>query len=172
MSAIITSVTFSDGVSTWIRDCADLSGNTITVNGVTYDCNYCGDFAIYYVGRKGGWNTFLFEGPCKKVDKLTDHKYNRAVNNTTINFENNKYRVDINARYELYTGLLTDEEAEIFAKDVISTPKMYLHNLKTNEIIPAVVVDSQAEYKTFKNQGKKFVQYKLTVEESQTKYRR
>lgn len=172
MATITGTTTFPAGVATWVRDCADLSGCTLTINGVTYDCNYCGEFGIYYVGRNGGWNAFLFEGPCKQIDKLTDHKYNRAVNNTTINFENNKYRVDITPTYELTTGLLSDEESELFAKDVISTPKLYLHNLKTNEIIPAVVVDSQAEYKTFRNQGRKFVQYTLTVEESQTKYRR
>jgi len=172
MSAIITSVTFSEGVSTWIRDCADLSGNTITVNGVTYDVSYCGDYAVYYVGRKGGWNSFLFEGICKKTDQLTDYKYNRVVNNTSIDFENNKYMVEINPTYELKTGWLSDEEAELFARDLISTPKMYLHKLIENEIVPAVVMDSSAEYKTFRNQGRKFVQYTLTVQESHTKYRK
>lgn len=172
MASITGTTSYPNGVATWVRDCYDLNDCTFTVNGVTYDVSYCGDYAVYYVGRKGGWNSFLFEGVSKKVDQLTDYKYNRVVNNTSIDFENNKYMVEINPTYELKTGWLSDEEAELFARDIISTPKMYLHKLIENEIVPALVMDSSAEYKTFKNQGRKFVQYTLTVQESQTKYRK
>ena len=172
MATITGSTTYPAGVATWIRDCSDISGNKITVNGVTYDVSYCGDYGVYYIGRKGGWNAFLFEGPCKKTDKLTDYKYNKVVNNTTLNFENDKYQVDINPSYELKTGWLTDEEAAIFARDLISTPKLYLHNLNTNEIMPALITSNTAEYKTFKNNGRQFVQYTVTVEESHTQIRK
>ena len=172
MASITGTTTFPAGVATWVRDCSDLGGCTLMINGVTYDCNYCGDFAVYYVGKKGGWNAFLFEGVCKRTDRLTDHKYNRVVNNNTINFENNRYMVEINPTYELKTGWLSDEQAERFAADLIPTTKLYLHNLIENTLVPAVVTTSSAEYKTFKNNGRKFVQYTVQVEESQTKVRR
>lgn len=172
MATITGTITYPAGVATWVRDCSDLQGCKLTINGMTYDCSYCGDYAVYYVGRKGGWNSFLFEGPCKKIDKLSDLKYNRVVNNTSIDFENNKYLVEINPTYELTTGILDDEESEKLASDLFSSPKLYLHNLITNEIVPAFVVDTSAEYKTFRNQQRKFVQYTITIQESHTKYRR
>ena len=172
MAIISGSVTYPAGVATWVRDCADLAGCKLTINGVTYDCRYCGDFAVYYVGKKGGWNAFLFEGICKRTDSLTDYKYNRVANNQTINFENKRYLVEINPTYKLTTGWLSDEEAERLASDLFPTTKLYLHNLVTNELVPAFILDTQAEYKTFKNNGRKFVQYTVSVQESQTKLRR
>ena len=172
MASVTGTITYPAGVATWVRDCADLQGCKITVNGVSYSCNYCGDFAVYYVGKKGGWNSFLFEGICKRTDKLTDYKYNRVVDNTSINFEDNKYLVELNPSYELRTGWLTDEQAEKFASELISTPKMYLHKLVENEIVPAMVMNSTSEYKTFENTGRRLVQYTITVQESHTYFRR
>lgn len=172
MATITGTTIFPVGVATWVRDCSDLAGSQFTINGVTYDINYCGDFGVYYVGRRGGWNAFLFEGPCKRTDRLTDYKYNKTINNTTLAFENDKYQVDINPTYELKTGWLSDEEAAIFARDLISTPKLYLHNLNTDEIVPALITNTSAEYKTFKNEGRKFVQYTVNVEESHTQIRK
>lgn len=172
MAQTTGTTTFLSGVSTWVRRCSDLYKSKLTINNVTYDCNYCGDYAVYYVGKKGGWNAFLFEGICKRTDNLTDHKYNRVVNNTSADFENNKYLVEINPTYELRTGWLNDEEAERFASDLISTPKLYLHKLIDNEIVPALVKNSTAEYKTFANNSRRLIQYTITVEESHTYYRR
>ena len=157
-----------------MRDSADLgpSKAKLSINGVTYDCSYCGDFAVYYVNKYGGWNSFLFEGVCKRTDNLKDYQYDRVVNNQTINFENNRYLVEISPTYRLGTGWLSDEEAARLASDLLPTTKLYLHNLITDEIVPAVITDSVAEYKTYRNGGKKFVQYTVSVKESQTKLRR
>lgn len=172
MAIVSGSITYPEGVATWVRDCADLSGCRLSLNNVTYDCNFCGDFAVYYVGKKGGWNAFLFEGICKQTDNLTEHKYNRSVNNQTINFENNRYMVEVMPTYELRTGWLSDEEAARLASDLIPTTKLYLHNLITDELKPAIITNTTAEYKTFRNNNRKFVQYTITVQESQTRIRR
>lgn len=173
---IITGTTiFPKGVSTWVRDCYDLGARNakLTINSaVTYDCSYCGDYAVYYTNKYGGWCSFLFEGNCKQIDNLTDHKYDRVVDNQSIDWERNRYLTEIRRTYELKTGWLTDEEAEKFATDLIPTTKMYLHILGNDELLPAVVMDTTAEHKTFRNQGKKFVQYTLMVEASQNRLRR
>ena len=175
MAVISNTKTFPAGVSTWVRDCSDLgvSNAKITINNsVTYDCSYCGDYAVYYVNKYGGWNSFLFEGICKRSDNLIDHRYSRSVSNQTINFEDNRYMTEIVPTYKLTTGWLTDEEAERLASDLLPTTKLYLHNLITDEIRPAFITDSVAEYKTFRNNNKKFVQYTVSVQESQTRIRR
>ena len=46
---------------------------------------------------------------------------------------------------------------------------MFLHNLKTNKIMPVVVDNNEAEYKTFKNNGKHMVNYTINVKASQKK---
>ena len=174
MATITGSTIFPAGVATWVRDCSDLgvSDSKITINGVKYDCSYCGDYAVYYVDKYGGWCSFLFEGKCKRTDSLTDYKYNRSVSNQTLRHENNRYMVEIKPTYQLSTGWLSDEEAERLASDLIPTTKMYLHDLKTNEIKPAFITDTVAEYKTFATNNRKFVQYTVSVQESQTKIRR
>ena len=173
MAEYSSTVTFPAGVATWVRDCSDIPQCKITIHSaVTYDVSYCGDFGVYYVGKLGGWNSFLFEGICKRVDNLTEYKYNRFASNQSIDFENNRYMVEVMPTYELRTGWLSDEEAERFASDLIPTTKLYLHNLKDDKIVPAVILDTAAEYKTFKNNNRKFVSYTVRVQESQSKIRR
>lgn len=175
MARITGTVTFPAAVATWVRDAADLGAGdaTLTINdSVTYECKYCGDFAVYYTNKYGGWCSFLFEGICKRTDNLTDYKYNRVVNNQSKDFENNRYMVEINPTYQLTTGWLSDEEAARLASDLIPTTKLYLHSLIDDTIVPAFITDSQAAYKTFRNNGKKFVQYTVNIQESQTKLRR
>lgn len=164
---------FPKGVATWVRDCSDLRDMKLTImSAVTYDCSYCGDYAVYYTNKYGGWCSFLFEGICKRTDNLTDHKYDRVVDNQSINFERNRYITEINPTYSLKTGWLSDEEAARLASDLLPTTKLYLHILADDEIIPAFITDSQAEYKTFKNNSRKFVQYTVNIQASQTKLRR
>ena len=49
---------------------------------------------------------------------------------------------------------------------------VYLHNLETDEIIPVVITNSQCEYLTYTNNGKKPYFYNITVEESNQKMRK
>lgn len=49
---------------------------------------------------------------------------------------------------------------------------VYLHNLTTNKIVPVIVTNSQCEYMTYRNNGKKPYFYNITVEASNTKLRK
>lgn len=163
---------FDIGVNTWVRDCADLDGKTLTIGDIKYEVKYCGDFAIYYLNRFGGWCAFLFEGPCKRKDTLTSHTSDRSVYNTTIDFAKNRYAVEVKETWSLTTGRLSDSQSERFAADVLPSTQVYAHNLKTNEIFPVVITDTTADFKTFKGQQRKPVTYTLTVERSQGRIRR
>lgn len=141
--------------------------NTVRRNTTS---GYCGDYAIYYLDSYGRWQSFLFEGKSRKYDTVTSYEYNRSFNNTTIQFERNRYVGEIETRYELGTGWLTDEQSANFAKNLVETNMAYLHNLNTGKIVPIVMNQGEIEYKKYIN-DRHMVEYQITVKESQSKIR-
>lgn len=151
------------------------SQNVVTTIAVSpssgYDNTYCGEYALYYLTRKGGWCSFLFEGNCTKTDSYTRYNISQPYNNTTLEFQKKTYHNEIVTSYKIYTGWLRDSESLNFAENLIGTNKAYLHNLATGEIMPVLSIDSTATYKTWRNQGRKApVNYVVTLECSQTKH--
>lgn len=130
---------------------------------------YCGEIALYYKNRKGGWDSFLIEGNVTKKDEYTKYTYNRSYNNNTLEFENGTYHSQIVTSYALNTGWLSDLESENLAFNLLSSNEVYLHNLCTDKIYPVVITDNTATYKTYKNNSRKLVNYTINCEESQRK---
>lgn len=146
------------------------TGNTLaTYVGYAGNTNYCGEVALYYKNRKGGWDSFLIEGTVTKKDEYTKYTYNRSFNNNTLEFENGTYHSQIITSYQLCTGWLDDEESDNLAFNLLSSNEVYLHNLCTNKVYPVVIKDNTATYKTYKNNSRKLVNYQINVEESQRK---
>ena len=146
------------------------SGNVLSTEiGMVATGNCCGDIALYYKNRKGGWDSFLIEGNVTKKDDYTKYTYNRSFNNNTLEFENGTYHSQIITSYILNTGWLTDAESDNLAFNLLSSNEVYLHNLITDQVYPVVVKDNSATYKTYKNNSRKLVNYQINVEESQRK---
>lgn len=131
--------------------------------------NACGEVALYYKNRKGGWDSFLIEGTVTKKDEYTKYTYNRSFNNNTLEFENGTYHSQIVTSYVLNTGWLNDQESDNLAFNLLSSNEVYLHNLCTDKVYPVVIKDNTATYKTYKNNSRKLVNYQINVEESQRK---
>jgi hypothetical protein len=131
--------------------------------------NYCGEIALYYKNRKGGWDSFLIEGTVTKKDEYTKYTYNRSFNNNTLEFENGTYHSQIVTSYVLNTGWLNDQQSDNLAFNLLSSNEVYLHNLCTDKVYPVVIKDNTATYKTYKNNSRKLVNYQINVEESQRK---
>ena len=151
------------------------TGNTVSTNATTG--NYpvqvkCSDYVIYYLNARGGWDAFVPEGKCQKKDGLTTYTTDRAFDNTTYEFETNRYVTEIKTSYELTTGLLNDVQSERLAKHLIGSNKVYLHNVKDGWIRPVVIDDKAVTYQTYENNGKKLSIYKINVTESQMKIRK
>lgn len=149
------------------------TGNTVSTTGnntTLYTKQECGDYVLHYVGARGGWASFLFEGKCTKSDGITTHYFNRAFDNNTKQFEQGKYINEISTTYKLNTGILSEEEAAIFAKNVVSSPKAYLQIMSEGKIIPVVITSNSAEYKV--EDGQNIITYELNVKESQTKLKK
>lgn len=132
----------------------------------------CADYALYYVNARGGLDSFAIQGATLKKDNIKAYTTDRAFNNNTPEFETIRNISEINTSYELNTHYLTDEQAAKVAKHLIGSNLVYLHCLKDGTIKPVIVKDTQAVYQTYQTNGGKMAQYKITVEESQTKRRR
>ena len=131
----------------------------------------CGD-VLYYLNARGGWDAFVFEGNNTRTDKLTSYYTDREFDNTTLDFERNKYVSEIKTSWSLNSGYLTDEQSQLFAKHLLQTNKCYLHKMDEGWIKPVVITDNSVAYQTYQGNGRRLSNYKITVEESQSKIRR
>lgn len=132
--------------------------------------NDCGDYALYYLSRYGGWDSFLFTGKCKRKDSISGYTINQEYNNNhPYEFGFINYYTTITEKYELNTGWLTDEQSKSFAFNVIPSSMCYLHNLAEGKIFPVVITNTEAEYKTRKTSDKR-VNYTLNVTASQNQH--
>lgn len=147
------------------------STNAVSTASATgsYTTVVCGDYVLYYVNARGGWDAFAFEGKCKKTDSITQHQYNRAFNNNTLEFESGRYISEVSTTYELNTGILSEDEAANFAKHLIGSNLCYLANITEGWVKPAVITDNTAVYK--QDADEEVITYQLTVKESQSKIR-
>lgn len=149
---------------------------TVSTNPSAVTFNYqrlyndleCGRYALYYLNRNGGWDSFLIEGKTNKRDNYEKYYTDNSFNNNTLDYERKTYHTNITTSYELNTGWLSDEESQRLAFHLFSSPLVYIHDLCTGEIQPANIKDESVTYKTFKGEGQ-LVSYLIEVEESQTK---
>lgn len=161
-------ITVPSGVSTYVFDALTYAGEKVLIDGCElYDVNYCGDAALYYLNSRGGWDAFLLPY-IKRVDKYTQQDYYKAYDNSTIEFGRKRFLTEITPTWELGTDWLTDEQAERLCRNLLPSTQVYLHTLDDDIIRPVVIVDNQAEYKTYENQNNQLVSYKIKVEASQT----
>lgn len=152
---------------------SNVSENGLTVswsknfsNWGRYTTSACGDYALYYLNRNGGWDSFLIEG--KVIEKDTYKRTSFENKPSQVEYwkrETKTFKNQIEHNYELNTDWLTDEQSEILAYHLLSSNNVYLHNLNTNIIIPVNITDTSTEYKYFKNK-RKLNSYTIKVVES------
>lgn len=144
----------------------------VTTASTPTKTNACAEYGLYYVNARGGWDAFAIQGTGVKKDSITQYKTDKSFNNTTREFEANRYLSEIKTSYTLNTHYLTDEQSENLAKNLFASNLVYLHNLKDGTIKPVIITDTSVSYQTYQTNGKKLSQYKINVEESQSKLRR
>lgn len=145
----------------------NFNGSAVTTTVSASAGNTCGEWAVYYLNRYGGWDSFLIEGNVVKTDAYEKYYTNKSFNNTSLDFEKKVYNNQITTRYELNTGWLTDAESDRLAFNLLPSNCAYLHNLTTDELKPIIITNQETEFKKFIN-GKKLNRYKITVENSQS----
>lgn len=144
----------------------------INVNDDVFDVvDGCYEYCLYYLNAFGGWDSLLVGGNNVRTDKITSSYYNRAFDNTTIQFEKSKYLNVIIPTYKLYTDYFTDEEQSKLWH-LLESNEVYLHNLNDDIIYPVNITNTKCEYTTFKNNGRKKFYNTIDVEVSQQRVRR
>lgn len=143
---------------------------TVKNNSTLYNTEVCGDYVLHFVGARGGWMSFLFEGRCVKTDTIKQYQYDKAFNNNTLEFEKTNYLDEITPTYKLVTGILTEQQSKSFAKNLGSSTKAYLEILSEGKICPVIITDTNIQYK---QEGMNdVITYEVNIKESQSKLRK
>ena len=147
--------------------------DTVTIDDRTFKVvSECCKYALYYRNAYGGWDSLLIDGNHSEVDNLTRHtrevEYdNRDVSNRgTINYVN-----EVGKSFTLHTSWLSDDESSRMHL-LLNSPCVYLGDIEKGVMIPVVLTDNTTEYKTYKTNGGKLVNYSINVAVAQERVRR
>ena len=148
---------------------SSISTSASSTPNSAYTEGYCGtDYALYYLNRYGGWDCFYIEGLVRRKDEYDRMSITTVFNNNTKDWGKRNYNNQISPAWEVHTGWLNDSQSDNLAFNLLSSNQVYLHNLKKNEIIPVVLTDAEAEYKTFVGNQRRMVNYTINISASQT----
>lgn len=144
------------------------NGSTVVTTPSAVTGAYCGEYGFIYRNLKGGWDSFLFEGKCKRSDNFSLSQMKKDYNNNLTEFGKYTYLNQLVGKWELNTGYMNDAESERFARYLASSTECYLVDFKNSLIIPVVITDTQVNYKTMVNDGQDSpYYYTINVESSQ-----
>lgn len=163
--------TLQRGMTTIITK-AETPGTEIAFDsGATYNASYCGNWALLYQNAFGGWDSFLIEGSVYKSTNFTQSTYSKAYDNTTLDRETWNYANELTDTYTCTTGWLTDEESKRLHKHLLSSPDIFLQDIENDKLIPVTMVPANTKEKTYRNEGKKMVNYTFTLKAANSKVR-
>lgn len=166
------SITFPQGVSTYVEEAADYEGQAIYFSGVClYQVDDCKiDYAVLYLNAYGGWDVFGFPVG-KKTETFNQFDYSTSYDNTTLDFGKRRQITEITPKWVLTSGWLDDAQAARFAKHLLSSSQIYLQDIAEGKWYPVRITDKQAEYKNMRYSNA-LINYTLNIEASQDRIRR
>ena len=123
----------------------------------------------------------MIEGSVKRTDEYKRITINSRTQNGKVSsgrtftdtelpkvYGKRSYNNQITPTWELKTSFISDSEAENLAKNLLRSNLVLFHDLDKDEIYPVVLTDAQGEWKTYRNNGRKFVSYTITAQGAQT----
>ena len=145
----------------------------VIIAGMTYKVvTGCAKYALYYVNAFGGWDCFLIEGNTLEADTLKRFTRevvydNRVISNRGIH----NYVNEVTKGFTFQSGWLLADQGERM-HHLINSTFVYLYDIANDDMIPVTIPTTSCEYKTYKNQGNKLVNYTIQVEVAQNRVRR
>lgn len=134
----------------------------------------CGDaYVLYYVNIYGGIDAVWMKGICRRTDTFEREQADiyRALSNTRYP-DRRVSRIDGGATWELNSGILSDAEARIFARNVPGSPSAYLLKLGVGGGgWPVTIEDASFQHLSIASNGRRPVNYTLNVKLAQDRVR-
>lgn len=145
----------------------------ITINGKTWNVvTDCREWVLYYVNAYGGWDSLLIEGNTIEMDNLTRYTRDVEYDNRDIrNRGTQNYVNEISKSFTLHTSWMSDSES-LRMHHLLNSPEVYLYNINTGDMLPVVLNSTTTEYKTYKTNGGKLVNYTIVATLAQERVRR
>lgn len=129
------------------------------------------DYALYYMNAHGGWDYLLLCGTSVRDNAYTRVMQQAKASNLTYKHGERVITENIDVTWKLHTDYLNDVQWALL-HHLIGSTRVYLHDLVSNSLLPVVVTDTKASYKTFSNQGKKKTFAEINVRAAQKRERR
>lgn len=121
-------------------------------------------FAVYYVNKYGGLDSLICSGKATESYNTERTDVRLYTNNLhAASFEKKRIAQEITKKYALNTGLLTDAEGKRI-DHLMSSPKIWLHDLESEDIISCMVDATSYQIKTSENDS--LVSYSFNIYES------
>lgn len=133
----------------WFFDMREYLGAvSVGVNGNTYPVQGCERFILYYVNAYGGWDWLPVEGKTRETDAVKRNTYEAVYNNRDHSYARGRFNHvnELTHHYTFYTGWLTDAQSELMPQ-LLNATTVYVHDTKTNEVLPLVLTNSSTEHK-------------------------
>lgn len=134
--------------------------------------NSCNRYALYYVNAYGGWDSLLIEGNHSETDNLTRHTRETEYDNrNSQNRGVHNYVNEISKTMTLHTSWLSDDESSRM-HHLLNSTNVFLGDIVTGQMIPVILTDTRTDYKTYKGNGGRLVNYTINVTIAQERIRR
>lgn len=145
----------------------------ITINGKTWEVvTDCREWVVYYVNAYGGWDSLLIEGNTIERDSLARHTREMEYDNRDIkNRGTQNYVNEISKSFTLHTSWMPDAES-LRMHHLLNSPEVYLFNINTGDMFPVVLNNTTTEFKTYRNNGGRLVNYTIDATLAQERIRR
>jgi hypothetical protein len=145
----------------------------VEIDGKKYEMtDKCNRYALYYTNAYGGWDSLLIEGNHVESDDVTRHTRDVEYNNKSIQNRGRKnYVNEVSRRLTLHTSWMSDEQS-LKMHHLLNSAEVYLYDITTDQMIPVVLTNGTSEYKTYKSNGNKLVNYTIEVALANDRIRR
>lgn len=132
----------------------------------------CSRYVLYYLNAYGGWDFLLMEGQPSLSAGLTRHTVKPWYNNSDpfargeLNFCN-----ESSPEWTLRTGWLSDEQSGLM-HHLLGSTDVYMTDLESGLTMPVTLTDTDVEYRTYRSNGCRLVNYEATARLAQDRQRR
>lgn len=132
----------------------------------------CSRYALYYANAHGGWDSLLIDGNHSESDNLTRHTREVEYDNRNVSNRGTKnYINEVSKALTLHTSWMSDEESSRM-HHLLNATEVYLYDIVKEQMIPVLLKNTTTEYKTFKGNGGKLINYTIEVAFANERIRR